>query len=84
MHSKAQMYMFHPIGNFYMQQRGKENNIAIFSIENDGNLKIKSYQSVYGDHPRVFAIDHHGKFLIVANVSSNNVLYLKEMRKPAY
>ena len=67
-----------PDGKFlYATNRGKENNIAIFSIEKDGILKIKSYQPVYGSHPRVFAIDHSGKFLIVGNVSTNNVIVFK-------
>jgi 6-phosphogluconolactonase len=63
-----------PDGKFlYASNRGKENNIAIFSITVDGTLGSMGYQSTWGEHPRIFAIDPSGKFLIVANVSSDNI-----------
>jgi 6-phosphogluconolactonase len=63
-----------PDGKFlYASNRGEENNIAIFSIARDGTLKLTGYQSTLGEHPRIFAIDPSGKFLIVANVSSNAI-----------
>ncbi len=63
-----------PDGKFlYASNRGEENNIAIFSIQEDGHLTIIGYQSSLGDHPRIFAIDESGKFLIVSNVISGNV-----------
>ncbi|AJW63121.1 6-phosphogluconolactonase [Elizabethkingia miricola] len=60
-----------PDGRYlYASNRGKENNIAIFSIQADGTLKTVGYQSTKGKHPRVFTIDPTGKFLIAANTGS--------------
>nr|MBU3858310.1 lactonase family protein [Flavobacterium sp. MC2016-06] len=67
-----------PDGKFlYATNRGKENNIAIFSIDENGFLKNIGYQSTLGKHPRIFAIDESGKFLIVTNVISGNVVVFK-------
>lgn len=65
-----------PDGRFlYASNRGKENNIAIFSILENGTLKNVGYQSTLGKHPRIFAIDETGNFLIVTNVSGNVVVF---------
>lgn len=67
-----------PDGKFlYASNRGNENNIAIFSIQEDGKLKNIGYQTTYGKHPRTFAIDETGKFLIVVNTLSNDVFVFK-------
>jgi 6-phosphogluconolactonase (cycloisomerase 2 family) len=67
-----------PDGRFlYSSNRGEENNIAIFSIENDGTLKTVGYQSTFGRTPRIFAIDSKGKFVIIANQSTGNVVVFK-------
>lgn len=67
-----------PDGKFlYASNRGHENNIAIFSIQNDGKLKNVGYQPTGGKHPRTFAIDESGKFLIVTNVVSSDVFVFK-------
>jgi 6-phosphogluconolactonase len=67
-----------PDGHFlYVSNRGEENNIAIFSIENDGTLKTVGYQPTFGRTPRIFAIDSKGKFVIVANQSTGNVVVFK-------
>jgi 6-phosphogluconolactonase len=67
-----------PDGRFlYATNRGKENNLAIFSIRPNGKLKLVGYQSTFGDHPRTFAIDPSGKFIIVTNVTSQTVTVLK-------
>lgn len=64
-----------PDGRFlYASNRGEENNIAIFSIDANGILKIVGYQSTLGNHPRTFVIDETGKFLIVTNVVSGTVI----------
>lgn len=71
-----------PDGKFlYISNRGTENNIAIFSIQKDGKLKAIGYQTTFGDHPRNFAIDASGKFLIVANQISGNVVVFKRKMK---
>ncbi len=67
-----------PDGKFlYASNRGKENNIAIFKIKADGTLESIGYQSVKGKHPRTFAIDETGKFIIVTNVISQDVTVFK-------
>ena len=67
-----------PDGKFlYATNRGKENNIAIFKIKENGTLESIGYQSVKGKHPRTFAIDETGKFIIVTNVISQNVTVFK-------
>jgi 6-phosphogluconolactonase len=67
-----------PDGRFlYASNRGEENNIAIFSIASNGTLKTVGYQSTFGKTPRIFTIDSTGKFLIVANQTSGNVVVFK-------
>jgi len=67
-----------PDGKFlYASNRGKENNIAIFSIESNGSLKTIGYQSTLGEHPRIFAIDPSGNFLIVSNVHTGNIVVFR-------
>ena len=74
-----------PDGKFlYASNRGKENNIAIFSIEENGLLKNIGYQSTFGNHPRFFAIDESGKFLIATNVNSGNVIVFKRNPKTGF
>lgn len=71
-----------PDGKFlYASNRGNEDNIAIFSIQNDGTLKTIGYQSTKGKHPRVFALDPSGKFLIATNAQSGTVVVFKRNPK---
>jgi 6-phosphogluconolactonase len=67
-----------PDGRFlYASNRGEENNIVIFSIENDGTLKTVGYQPTFGRTPRIFALDSSGKFVIVANQSTGNLVVFR-------
>ncbi|AYN04716.1 MULTISPECIES: lactonase family protein [unclassified Flavobacterium] len=67
-----------PDGKFlYASNRGLENNIAIFSITEDGILKNIGYQSTLGEHPRVFALNPSGSFLIATNTGNGNVIVFK-------
>lgn len=67
-----------PDGKFlYATNRGKENNIAIFKVLNDGKLESIGSQKTGGKHPRTFVIDETGKFLIVTNVISQDVTVFK-------
>lgn len=67
-----------PDGQFlYASNRGDQNNIAIFSINADGTLKAVGYQSSLGEHPRLFAIDASGQFLIVSNLVSGDVFVFR-------
>jgi 6-phosphogluconolactonase len=65
-----------PDGLFlYASNRGEENNISIFSVDpQTGKLTGIGYQPTMGDHPRNFAIDPVGKFLLVANQFTGNVV----------
>jgi 6-phosphogluconolactonase len=68
-----------PDGKFlYASNRGDENTITIFSIDkNSGKLTLKGYQSTLGQTPRNFTIDPTGKFLLVANQSTDNIVIYK-------
>lgn len=70
-----------PDGKFlYASNRGEENNIAIFSIDKAGRLKAEGYRQTMGNHPRSFAIEPYGRFLIVANqVSGDLVVFRRDM-----
>lgn len=69
-----------PDGKFlYASNRGpQENSIVIYSInQKKGTLKLVGHQSTFGDHPRNFVIDPSGKFLLVSNQNSNNIIVFK-------
>ncbi len=72
-----------PDGRFlYASNRGDENRIAIFSIDqNKGTLGLVGHQSTYGNHPRNFTLDPSGQFLLVANQYSNNIVVFKRDNK---
>ena len=67
-----------PDGMFlYVSNRGDENTITIFSIDQKGRLKLKGYQSTIGKTPRNFIIDPTGNYLLVANQGSDNIVIFK-------
>ncbi len=68
-----------PNGKFlYATNRGDANTIAIYSIDTaTGKLSIKGFQSVMGKHPRNFIIEPGGKFLLVANRDTDNIVIFK-------
>lgn len=61
----------------YASNRGNEDNIAILKILSNGKLEHVGYQSVHGKHPRIFAIDETGNFVIVTNVKTQNVVVFR-------
>ena len=68
----------HPSGKFlYASNRGEVNDIAIFSIADDGTLATVGRQSTYGNTPRDFEIDPTGTFMLVANQDSNSIITFK-------
>lgn len=71
--------MTSPDGKFlYTSQRGDDNAISIYSIEAaSGKLKKIGRQPAMGKGPRHFTIDPEGKFLIVANQQSDNIVIFK-------
>lgn len=61
----------------YCSNRGSE-TITIFEFsEEEGSLVVKGFQSVYGITPRDFIISPNGKWLLVANQDSNEVVTFK-------
>jgi len=55
-----------------------ENNIGIFSINSkSGKLLLAGFQSTLGIKPRNFTIDPSGKYLLVANQQTNNIVIFK-------
>jgi len=65
-----------PDGRFlYASNRLETNEITVFSIDPETGALTKIQQvSSLGKNPRDFAIDPTGKFLLVANQSSDNIL----------
>jgi 6-phosphogluconolactonase len=71
-----------PDGKFlYASNRGDVNEVAIFSIDKKGSLKLVNRQSVLGKTPRNFAIDPTGNFLLVANQNTNDIIIFKRDKK---
>jgi 6-phosphogluconolactonase len=59
----------------YASNRGKFNNIVIYSIHaRTGELTLVGHQDVKGKTPRSFIIDPSGTFLLVANQDTDNVV----------
>lgn len=65
-----------PDGKFlYASNRAQANNIVIYSInQSDGRLRQIGTQSTEGVSPRNFVIHPSGKWLLVANQASNNIV----------
>lgn len=72
-----------PDGKFlYASNRGEENNIAIFTVDQStGRLKLKGYQSTLGKAPRHFIIDPTGNFLLAANQDTDNIVIFKRNKQ---
>lgn len=68
-----------PDGEFlYASNRGDANDIAIYKIDQaSGRLSLQGHQSVGGKGPRNFVIAPDGKFLLVANQYTDNVVVFK-------
>jgi 6-phosphogluconolactonase len=61
----------------YATNRGKYNNISIYSIQSSGKLSFIGLQPTLGKTPRNFIIDPTDNFLLVANQSSDNIFVFK-------
>ena len=68
-----------PDGNFlYASNRGKYNNLAIYSINKiTGMLTYIAQQSTLGASPRNFSIHPSGNFLLAANQKNDEVVIFK-------
>jgi len=64
-----------PDGKFlYGSLRGDINEIVIYAVDKKGDLTYAGRQSTLGKIPRNFAIDPTGKFLLVANQNSDEII----------
>ncbi|MCG8294065.1 lactonase family protein [Pseudomonas entomophila] len=62
----------------YVSNRGTANEIVVFAVgKDDGRLTLLQRRSVEGDHPREFALDPDGNYLLVANQKSNQIVVIR-------
>ena len=68
-----------PDGKFlYASNRGESNTLGIFSIQPEsGKLTAVGFPSTQGTTPRNFIIDPTGKWLLVANQQTSNIVIFK-------
>ena len=66
----------------YVSNRGTANQLLVFAIDPaTGHLKELQRRSVEGDHPREFSLDPSGRFLLIANQKSNQVVVVERDAK---
>lgn len=62
----------------YASNRGTANELLVFAIASgSGLLKPLQQRSVEGDHPREFSLDPSGKFVLIANQKSHQIVVLQ-------
>ncbi|MDH0303766.1 lactonase family protein [Pseudomonas sp. GD04091] len=62
----------------YVSNRGTANEIVVYAVgKDDGLLTLLQRRSVEGDHPREFALDPDGNYLLVANQKSNQIVVMR-------
>lgn len=67
-----------PDGKFiYATNRGTANDITCFRTQKNGKLNFVQQMSVLGNGPRNFAITKDGKYVLVANQKSNQIVVFK-------
>ncbi|MGY2288600.1 lactonase family protein [Pseudomonas sp. SDO528_S397] len=66
----------------YVSNRGTANQIIVFSVDPaTAHLTQLQRRSVEGDHPREFSLDPTGKFLLIANQKSNEIVVVERDAK---
>ncbi len=61
----------------YASNRGSANTISVFKVLRNGNLQYVHEVSTQGIHPRNFNISPDGKYLVVANMRSANIVVME-------
>ncbi|MBB4815365.1 6-phosphogluconolactonase (cycloisomerase 2 family) [Pseudomonas rhodesiae] len=62
----------------YVSNRGTANQIIVFGVDPvTAHLTELQRRSVEGDHPREFSLDPSGKFLLIANQKSNEIVVVE-------
>ncbi len=71
-----------PDGKFlYATNRAKANDITIFEILSNGKLMFRNFMKTGGKSPRNFAIDPTGRFVLIANQNSNEIIIFRRDEK---
>jgi 6-phosphogluconolactonase (cycloisomerase 2 family) len=66
----------------YVSNRGTANQLLVFAIDPaTGHLRELQRRAVEGDHPREFSLDPSGKFLLIANQKSNQIVVVERDAK---
>jgi len=66
----------------YVSNRGTANQIIVFGVDPaTAHLTELQRRSVEGDHPREFSLDPSGKFLLIANQKSNEIVVVERDAK---
>lgn len=66
----------------YISNRGTANQLLVFAIDPaTGHLTELQRRSVEGDHPREFSLDPSGRFLLIANQKSNQIVVVERDAK---
>ncbi|WP_338580628.1 lactonase family protein [Pseudomonas sp. MAG733B] len=66
----------------YVSNRGTANQLLVFAIDPaTGHLKELQRRAVEGDHPREFSLDPSGKFVLIANQKSNQIVVVERDAK---
>lgn len=62
----------------YVSNRGKANQIVAYRVDpKDGRLTLLQRRAAEGEHPREFAVAPDGKFLLVGNQHSDEIVVLQ-------
>lgn len=78
----AALHASHDGKFLYVSNRGTANQLLVFAIDPaTGHLKELQRRSVEGDHPREFSLDPSGKFLLIANQKSNQIVVVERDSK---
>ena len=63
-----------PDGKFLYASNRFHDSIVVYKIAEDGTLSLVSHHTVVGKVPRNFAIDGSGKYVLVANQDTDNIV----------
>ncbi|MBD1552831.1 lactonase family protein [Pseudomonas sp. C2L11] len=82
-HKAGAALHFSPDGGYlYVTNRGQSNELLVFSVNKaNGELKEVQRRSVEGIEPREFTFDPSGKYVLIANQKSNQIVVVQ--RDPA-
>lgn len=70
--------LVHPNGKFVYGSNRGHNSIAVFTLAADApKLTLVEREPTGGDHPRNFRLSPDGKFLIVANMNTGNLVFFR-------